>query len=50
MHNGGPVFLRDTAIIGAVVSFGITPCIGVDYQFRIDTPSVLDFIEEATSE
>ena len=48
--SGGPVFLRDTAIIAAVVSFGITPCIGVDYQFRIDTPSVLDFIEEATSE
>jgi hypothetical protein len=27
-----------------VVSFGITPCMGVDYQFRIDTPTALDFI------
>lgn len=42
--SGGPVFYQDTPIIGAVVSFGITPCIGVDYQFRIDTPSVLNFI------
>ena len=44
--SGGPIFYQDTLIIGAIVSFGITPCIGVDYQFRIDTPSALDFINE----
>ena len=42
--SGGPIFYQDTNIIGAVVSFGITPCIGVDYQFRIDTATALDFI------
>lgn len=42
--SGGPVFYQDTPIIGAVVSFGNTPCIGVDYQFRIDTSTALDFI------
>lgn len=44
--SGGPIFYQDTNIIGAVVSFGITPCIGVDFQFRVDTESALDFIEE----
>ena len=42
--SGGPIFYRDTPIIGAIVSFGITPCIGVDYQFRIDTATSRDFI------
>ena len=42
--SGGPVFYQDTPIIGAIVSFGNTPCIGVDYQFRIDTDIALDFI------
>lgn len=42
--SGGPVFYQDSNVIGAIVSFGITPCIGVDYQFRIDTPGALDFI------
>jgi hypothetical protein len=42
--SGGPIFYQDTPIIGAIVSFGITPCIGVDYQFRIDTDIALDFI------
>jgi len=42
--SGGPVFHGNSNVIGAVVSFGITPCIGVDYQFRIDTPTALDFI------
>ena len=42
--SGGPVFYSDTSIVGAVVSWGITPCIGVDYQFRIDTSTALDFI------
>ena len=44
--SGGPVFYKNTPIIGAIVSFGYTPCIGVDYQFRIDTDTALDFIEE----
>ncbi len=44
--SGGPIFYQDTPIIGAIVSFGITPCIGVDYQFRIDTPTALDFIND----
>ena len=42
--SGGPMFYQDTPIIGAVVSFGITPCIGVDFQFRVDTAAALDFI------
>jgi hypothetical protein len=46
--SGGPIFYQDTPIIGAIVSFGITPCIGVDYQFRIDTETSLDFIDDNT--
>jgi hypothetical protein len=42
--SGGPVFWGNTRIIGAVVSWGITPCIGVDYQFRIDTATALEFV------
>ena len=44
--SGGPIFYQDTNIITAVVSFGITPCIGVDYQFRIDTEIAQDFIND----
>lgn len=44
--SGGPIFYQDTTIITAVVSFGITPCIGVDYQHRVDTSSTLDFIDD----
>jgi len=42
--SGGPVFHGDTRTIGAIVSWGITPCIGVDYQFRMDTATALDFV------
>ena len=42
--SGGPIFHRTGNVIGAVTSFGYTPCIGVDYQYRIDTPSAQDFI------
>jgi len=42
--SGGPIFYQDTNIIGAVVSFGYTPCIGLEYHFRIDTATALDFI------
>ena len=44
--SGGPIFYQDTNIIGAVVSFGVTPCIGVDFQFRIDTAIAQDFIAD----
>lgn len=43
--SGGPVFHGTSNVIGAVVSFGITPCIGVDFQFRVDTPTALTFIQ-----
>jgi len=42
--SGGPVFYQNTNMVTAVVSWGITPCIGVDYQFRVDTSIALDFI------
>ncbi|MBN9663416.1 MAG: trypsin-like serine protease [Acidobacteria bacterium] len=44
--SGGPVFYSTTNMIVAVVSWGITPCIGVDYNFRIDTPAAQDFIRK----
>lgn len=42
--SGGPIFYQDTPIITAIVSFGMTPCIGVSYQYRIDTDTALNFI------
>ena len=42
--SGGPVFYGATNMVVAVVSWGITPCIGVDYQFRADTRLALDFV------
>ena len=44
--SGGPVFYQDTNVIVAVVSFGFTPCIGVDYQFRTDLETTHDFVED----
>jgi len=44
--SGGPVFWGSGPMVVAVVSWGITPCIGVDYQFRVDTPLALDFIDD----
>jgi len=44
--SGGPLFHGDSNVVGAVVSWGITPCIGVDYQFRVDTPTALDFLSQ----
>jgi hypothetical protein len=43
--SGGPIFHAGTNIVVAVVSWGITPCIGVGYDFRVDTPLALDFIQ-----
>jgi hypothetical protein len=40
--SGGPVLRGDTIV--AVTAWGITPCIGVDFQFRVDTELALDFI------
>jgi hypothetical protein len=42
--SGGPVFYQSTNMITAVVSWGITPCIGVDYNFRVDTPVAQEFL------
>jgi hypothetical protein len=42
--SGGPIFYHDTNMVTAIVSWGITPCIGVDYQFRMDTATALDFV------
>ena len=42
--SGGPLFHGDTNLVGAIVSWGKTPCIGVDYQFRMDTAAALDFV------
>lgn len=44
--SGGPLFHGESNVIGAIVSWGITPCIGVDYQFRIDTSIALDFVNQ----
>jgi hypothetical protein len=40
--SGGPVFRGEEVV--AVVSWGNSPCIGVDYQFRTDTPLAQDFL------
>ena len=42
--SGGPIFYDNTNMVVALVSWGITPCIGVDYQFRTDTALALDFV------
>ncbi len=44
--SGGPVFWGNSNTIGAIVSWGITPCVGVDYQFRMDTPTALNFVRQ----
>jgi hypothetical protein len=47
--SGGPIFHGTTNVIGAITSFGITPCIGVDFNFRIDTEIAQDFINDHLS-
>jgi hypothetical protein len=42
--SGGPILYGDTNIIGAITSFGYTPCIGNDFNFRIDIATSLEFI------
>ena len=43
--SGGPVFYSDTNIVVSTVSWGKTPCIGNDYQFRTDIQTAQDFID-----
>lgn len=43
--SGGPVFYKDTTVVVAVVSFGRTPCIGNDFNFRTDIPAAQDFVD-----
>lgn len=43
--SGGPVFYGATNMVTSVVSWGITPCIGVDYQFRTDTTVAREFLD-----
>jgi len=43
--SGGPIFFANTNMVVAVVSFGTTPCIGIDYNFRTDTALAQDFLE-----
>ena len=42
--SGGPILYGDTNIIAAITSFGYTPCIGVDFNFRLDTEIAQDFL------
>lgn len=42
--SGGPVFYSSTNMVVTIVSWGITPCIGVDYQFRVDTALAQNFV------
>jgi hypothetical protein len=42
--SGGPIFHGKTNIVASVVSWGITPCIGVSYEFRTDTTIAQDFL------
>jgi Trypsin len=44
--SGGPIFYGDTNMVVSVVSWGITPCIGVDYNFRTDTSIALSFLRQ----
>lgn len=48
--SGGPVFYQETNQIAAIVSFGITPCIGPDFQFRMDTEAAQEFVFEVRPE
>ena len=43
--SGGPIFYKDTNIVVAIVSFGYTPCIGNDYNFRTDIQTTQDFVD-----
>ena len=42
--SGGPTFYQNTNIVVAVTSWGHTPCIGVDFEYRVDTATAQDFV------
>jgi hypothetical protein len=44
--SGGPIFEGTSNVIGAITSFGFTPCIGADFNFRIDTELAQSFIRK----
>ncbi len=45
--SGGPVFINNTNLVLAVVSFGPSAtCHGADYSWRVDTESSYDFLEQ----
>jgi hypothetical protein len=45
--SGGPVFFYGTNVIAAVTSFGMNgQCKGLDFSYRLDRPSVLDWIND----
>ena len=43
--SGGPIFYANTNVVVSVVSWGQTPCIGVDFNFRTDTPTAQNFLD-----
>lgn len=43
--SGGPIFYSNTNVVVAIVSWGNTPCIGTDYNFRTDIPATQDFVD-----
>ena len=48
--SGGPAFWIDpvtgleTTVVMAVASYGMTPCVGADYQFRTDIEAAQEFV------
>ena len=43
--SGGPIFYSDTNVVVAIVSWGKTPCIGNDFNFRTDIPTTQNFVD-----
>ncbi|HSK23689.1 MAG TPA: hypothetical protein VK906_10955 [Egicoccus sp.] len=43
--SGGPLFEQGSFLIGAITSYGISPCIGNDGAYRIDKPLDLAWID-----
>jgi hypothetical protein len=43
--SGGPIFYSNTNVVVSVVSWGLTPCIGVDYNFRTDIETAQTFVD-----
>lgn len=43
--SGGPIFYADTNVVTAIVSFGQSPCIGADFNFRTDIQTTQDFVK-----